>query len=33
MGGCVTVPEPDGDAVAAWTELADEAKAFVAEDA
>lgn len=33
MGGWVKVPEPDGDAVAAWTELADEAKAFVAEGA
>ena len=30
MGGWIKVPEPDGDAVAAWTELADEAKAFVA---
>jgi hypothetical protein len=33
MGGWVTVPEPDGDAVRAWIELADEAKAFVAESA
>jgi hypothetical protein len=33
MGGWVKVPEPDGDAVRAWTELADEAKAFVAESA
>jgi hypothetical protein len=31
MNGWVKVPEPDGDAVAAWTALADEAKAFVAE--
>lgn len=31
MGGWVKVPEPDGDAVRAWTALADEAKAFVAE--
>jgi hypothetical protein len=30
MGGWVKVPEPDGDAVAAWTDLAEEAKAFVA---
>jgi hypothetical protein len=30
MGGWVKVPEPDGDAVRAWTALADEAKAFVA---
>jgi hypothetical protein len=31
MGGWVKVPEPDGDAVAAWTDLAEEAKAFVTE--
>ena len=31
MGGWVTTPEPDGDAVAVWTDLAEEAKAFVAE--
>jgi hypothetical protein len=33
MGGWVKVPEPDGDAIRTWTELADEAKAFVAESA
>jgi hypothetical protein len=31
MGGWVKVPEPDGDAVGAWTDLAEEAKAFVVE--
>jgi hypothetical protein len=31
MGGWVKVSEPDGDAVSAWTDLAEEAKAFVAE--
>ena len=31
MNGWLKVPEPDVDAVAAWTALADEAKAFVAE--
>ena len=31
MNGWVKVPEPDGDAVAAWTDLAEEAKVFVAE--
>ena len=31
MGGWVKVFEPDGDAVSAWTDLAEEAKAFVAE--
>jgi hypothetical protein len=29
MGGWIKIPEPDGDAVAAWTALADEAKEFV----
>src|SRR5215208_3058580 len=29
MGGWVKVSEPDGDAAAAWIELADEARAFV----
>ena len=29
MGGWVKVPEPEGDAVLAWTAIADEAKAFV----
>jgi hypothetical protein len=31
MGGWVKVPEPDGDAVGAWTDLAEEAKSFVVE--
>jgi hypothetical protein len=31
MGGWVKVPEPDADAVGAWTDLAEEAKVFVAE--
>ncbi len=31
MNGWIKVAEPDGDAVAEWTALADEAKAFVAE--
>ncbi len=31
MGGWVKVPEPDGDAVAVWIDLAEEAKAFVVE--
>jgi hypothetical protein len=31
MGGWVKVPEPDADPVATWTDLAEEAKAFVAE--
>jgi hypothetical protein len=30
MNGWVKVPEPDADAVRMWTELAEEAKAFVA---
>jgi len=30
MGGWIKVAEPDGDPVAAWIELADEARAFVA---
>jgi TfoX N-terminal domain len=30
MGGWVKVPEPESEAVRAWTALADEAKAFVA---
>jgi hypothetical protein len=30
MGGWVKVPESDGDAAAAWLELADEAREFVA---
>jgi len=30
MGGWVKLPEPDGDIVAQWTDLAEEAKAFVA---
>ena len=34
MGGWVKTPEPDdGDAVELWTDLAEEAKAFVAEAA
>jgi hypothetical protein len=31
MNGWVKVPEPDGDPVAAWLDLAEEAKVFVAE--
>ena len=31
MGGWVKVAEPDSDPVAAWTDLAEEAKAFVSE--
>lgn len=30
MGGWVKVPEPEHDAVGRWTDLAEEAKAFVA---
>jgi len=30
MGGWVKVPEPDSDAAAQWTALADEAKEYVA---
>jgi len=33
MGGWIKTPEPDGEAVAVWTDLAEEAKAFVAETA
>ena len=33
MGGWVKTPEPDGEAVAVWTDLAEEAKAYVAEAA
>jgi hypothetical protein len=29
MNGWIKVPEPERDAVAAWTEIAEEAKAFV----
>jgi hypothetical protein len=31
MNGWVKVPEPERDVIAVWTELAEEAKAFVAE--
>jgi TfoX/Sxy family transcriptional regulator of competence genes len=31
MGGWVKIPEPEDDVVPAWTNLAEEAKAFVAD--